>query len=256
MQETLAGKRVAVLATDGFEQSELLEPVKALRTAGAEVLVVSIEPGQIQGMQHAEKGEKVDVDLVIDQAREADFSGLVLPGGVANPDRLRTNAKAVAFVAGFFRAGKPVGAICHGPWTLIEADVVRGRTVTSWPSLKTDLRNAGARWVDQGAVTDGTLVTSRNPDDLPVFCETLIDLLTRHVLAATTPQPGQIEEMLSRQDISRETKQEILREWDRDAQALSRSENEGMGGGVEGRLDEVRHAERKLERGNGQPKHH
>jgi protease I len=250
MQAKLAGKRVAILATDGFEQSELLEPLKALRKAGALVQVVSLEPGQIQGMKHADKGEKVDVDLVIDDARETDFSGLVLPGGVANPDRLRTNAKAVKFVGDFFRTGKPVGAICHGPWTLIEADVVRGRKLTSWPSLKTDLTNAGAHWVDQEAVVDGKLVTSRNPDDLPAFCECLIDLLNAHDPTSKAQRPGRLEEMLARKDLSDEVKQKILHEWERDARALSRAENEGMVGDVEShaRLDEIQHTRRKLER--------
>ena len=256
MQTKLAGKRVAILATDGFEQSELLEPLKALRAAGAEPLVVSLQPGQIQGMKHADKGDMVDVDLVIDAAREVDFSGLVLPGGVANPDRLRTNSKAVKFVADFFRTGKPVGAICHGPWTLIEADVVRGRKMTSWPSLQTDLKNAGAHWVDKEAVVDGKLVTSRNPDDLPAFCERLIDLLAAHDPTAKAQRPGRLEEMLARKDLSDEVKRKILREWERDARALSRAENEGMGGGGENQLDEIQHAKRRLERSRGQPKHH
>lgn len=259
MQVKLAGKRVAILATDGFEQSELLEPLKALREAGAEALVVSLEPGQIQGMKHADKGDKVDVDLVIDEARETDFSGLVLPGGVANPDRLRTNSKAVKFVADFFRTGKPVGAICHGPWTLIEADVVRGRKMTSWPSLRTDLKNAGAEWVDKEAVTDGKLLTSRNPDDLPAFCARLVEMVAVHDPTAKAQRPGRLEEMLNRKDLSDEVKQKILQEWERDARALSQAEGEGMGGGVESRLDEIQHTKRKLERApprSGQPKPH
>ena len=259
MQAKLAGKRIAILATDGFEQSELLEPLKALREAGAEALVISLEPGQIQGMKHAEKGDKVDVDLVIDEARETDFSGLVLPGGVANPDRLRTNSKAVKFVAEFFRTGKPVGAICHGPWTLIEADVVRGRKMTSWPSLQTDLRNAGADWVDQEAVTDGKLLTSRNPDDLPAFCGRLVEMLAAHDPTAKPQRPGRLEEMQNRKDLSDEVKQKILQEWERDARALSQAEAEGMEGGVESRLDEIQHTKRKLERApprGGQPKPH
>lgn len=260
MQEKLAGKRVAILATDGFEQSELLEPLKALRKVGAEVQVVSLEPGQIQGMKHADKGEMVDVDLVIDDARETDFSGLVLPGGVANPDRLRTNAKAIKFIGDFFRTGKPVGAICHGPWTLIEADVVRGRKLTSWPSLKTDLKNAGAHWVDQEAVVDGKLVTSRNPDDLPAFCERFIGLLEAHDPTSKAQRPGRLEEMLARKDLTDEVKQKILHEWERDARALSRAENEGMVGGTESQIDEIQHTKRKLERARtqvprAQPKH-
>lgn len=256
MQEKLSGKRVAVLATDGFEQSELLDPLRALRSAGAEVKVVSLHPGQIQGMRHSDKGERVHVDMVIDDAREIDFAGLVLPGGVANPDRLRTNAKAVKFVADFFRSGKPVGAICHGPWTLIEADVVRGRKLTSWPSLKTDLKNAGADWVDQETVVDGELVTSRNPDDLPAFCDRLIKLLAAHDPARKAQRPGRLEEMLARRDLSDETKRKILNDWERDAQALSRAEDEGMGGGAEGRLDEIQHAKRRLERARNQSKPH
>ena len=256
MKEKLSGKRVAILATDGFEQSELLEPLKALRTAGAEVTVVSLDPGQIQGMRHSDKGEKVEVDMIVDDAREADFSGLVLPGGVANPDRLRTNAKAVRFVADFFRSRKPVGAICHGPWTLIEADVVRGRKLTSWPSLKTDLKNAGADWVDQEAVVDGALVTSRNPDDLPAFCERMIGLLAAHDPSRRTHRPGRLEEMLARKDLSDEAKRKILLEWERDAHALSSAEGEGMGGGTEGRLDEIQHAKRRLERARSQSKPH
>jgi protease I len=256
MHAKLTGKRVAILATDGFEQSELLEPLKALREASAEPLVVSLEPGQIQGMKHADKGDKIDVDLVIGDARETDFSGLVLPGGVANPDRLRTNSQAVSFVKDFFRTGKPVGAICHGPWTLIEADVVRGRKMTSWPSLRTDLRNAGAVWVDQEAVIDGKLVTSRNPDDLPAFCERLIELLAAHDPTVKAERPGRVEKMLNRKDLTSEEKQMILREWERDALALARAEGEGMGGGAESRLAEIQHARRTLIKSPDQSKQH
>ena len=229
MQDKLAGMRVAILATDGFEQSELLEPLNALRAAGAEPLVVSLQPGQIQGMNHADKGDLVSVDLVIDEAREVDFSGLVLPGGVANPDRLRTNSQAVTFIADFFRTGKPVGAICHGPWTLIEADVVRGRKMTSWPSLQTDLRNAGALWIDKEAVVDGTLVTSRNPDDLPAFCDRLIDLLAAQDPTDKAQRPERLEEMQARADLSDEVKRKILREWERDARAANRNITEQGG---------------------------
>jgi len=177
MSRNLAGQRIAILATDGFEQSELTEPHKALSAAGADVSIVSVRPGRIQGMQHHERGDSVAVTELIAEASPSAFAGLVLPGGVANPDELRTNQAAVAFARTFIQSGKPVGAICHGPWTLIEADVVRGRTVTSWPSLKTDLRNAGATWVDQEVVVDGNLVTSRKPADLPAFCRAFIDLL-------------------------------------------------------------------------------
>lgn len=177
MAGSLSGKRIAIVATDGFEQAELTEPVNALRNAGAQVDIIAPHSGAIQGMQHHDKGEMVKVDRVLDDTRPEDYAALVLPGGVANPDTLRINDKAVAFVRHFFTAHKPVGAICHGPWTLIEADAVRGRKVTSWPSLKTDLRNAGAEWVDQEVVVDRDLVTSRKPDDLPAFCRALIDSL-------------------------------------------------------------------------------
>jgi deglycase len=175
MPEVLKGKRIAVVATDGFEQSELFEPYEAIRRAGGTVDIVSLRPGLIQGMRHHEKGETIAVDFPIDQVKASIYAGLVLPGGVANPDTLRLNPAVVAFVRDFFAANKPVAAICHAPWTLIEADVVRGRTVTSWPSLRTDLRNAGARWVDQEVVVDDRLVTSRGPADLPAFCREAIE---------------------------------------------------------------------------------
>ena len=176
MSEQISGCRVAVLATDGVEQVELTKPVEALKQAGAKVSVVSPKSGEIQGMNHDQKGDKLTVDLSLDQAKPAEFDALVLPGGVANPDTLRMNEKAVAFVRQFKEAGKPIAAICHGPWTLIEADAVRGKKVTSWPSLKTDLRNAGANWVDEQVVTDGLLVTSRKPDDIPAFNKAIIAL--------------------------------------------------------------------------------
>jgi len=175
MPGKLEGKKVAILAADGFEQSELLEPRKALREAGAETVIVSLKSGRIQGMKHAEKGEQVDVDLTLDQADADEFDALVLPGGVMNPDALRMNPKAVHFVKDFHAARKPIAAICHGPWLLIEADVVDGRRVTSWPSLKTDLRNAGAEWTDAEVVCDRGLVTSRKPDDLPAFNRKMIE---------------------------------------------------------------------------------
>jgi protease I len=168
---------VAVLATNGFEQSELTEPVKALREAGAYVQIISPNPGEIQGMKHHEKGDKIKVDQTIAEATADDFDALVLPGGVANPDELRTNSDAVDFVKHFIKTGKPVAAICHGPWTLIEAEAVAGKTVTSWPSLQTDLKNAGANWVDKEVVVDGNLITSRKPDDLPAFNRELLNLL-------------------------------------------------------------------------------
>lgn len=175
MANELGGKRVAILATDGFEQSELLKPLEALRQAGADAHVIAPKAGQIQGMEHHEKGQAVTVDKTLDQVRPDEYDALVLPGGVANPDSLRTDEGAVSFIRHFVQAKKPIGAICHGPWTLIEAEGVRGRTVTSWPSLKTDLRNAGATWVDQEVVTDQGLVTSRKPDDLPAFCRKLVE---------------------------------------------------------------------------------
>jgi len=171
----LDGVRVAILATDGFEQSELFEPKKALEEAGATVKVVSLEPGEIKGWNHTNWGETIDVDLTVDEANADDFDALQLPGGVMNPDKLRMNEQAVSFIKAFFEAGKPVGAICHAPWTLIEADVVRGKTVTSWASLRTDLENAGAKWVDEEVVTDNGLVTSRKPDDIPAFNEKIIE---------------------------------------------------------------------------------
>lgn len=171
----LDGRRVAILVADGFEQVELVEPRKALDAAGAATTLVSPVPGQVQGFNHDKPGDKLPVDLALSGASAGDFDALLLPGGVANPDSLRVIPEAVAFVKAFFESGKPVGAICHGPWTMIEADVVRGRTVTSWPSLLTDLRNAGATWVDQEVVTDKGLVTSRNPSDIPAFSAKLIE---------------------------------------------------------------------------------
>ena len=170
-------RKIAVLATNGFEQAELTEPVKALRAAGATVQIVSPEAGEIQGMKHDQKGDKTKVDLELSKAQAADFDGLVLPGGVANPDTLRINPAAVTFIKSFVTAGKPIAAICHGPWTLIEAGAVKGKTMTSWPSLHSDLQNAGANWVDEEVVVDGNLVTSRKPDDLPAFNRAFLGLL-------------------------------------------------------------------------------
>lgn len=173
----IANRKVAVLATDGVEQVELTEPVKALKDASVQVSIVSPNGGQIQGMNHQEKGDKLPVDRTLSEVSPDEFDALVLPGGVANPDFLRTIPEAVAFVRHFVQAGKPIAAICHGPWTLIEADGVRGRTMTSWPSLHTDLVNAGARWEDKSVVVDGKLVTSRKPDDLPDFCREMLRVL-------------------------------------------------------------------------------
>lgn len=172
---SLSGKRVAILATDGVEQIELIEPRKALDEAGATTSVVSLKAGSIQGMNHDQPGEKIDVDTVLGSTSANDFDALLLPGGVANPDKLRTDESAVNFVRAFFEAGKPVAAICHGPWLLVEADVVQNRKVTSWPSLKTDLKNAGATWSDEQVVTDHGLVTSRKPDDIPAFNKKMIE---------------------------------------------------------------------------------
>jgi protease I len=169
--------KVAVLATDGFELAELIEPVKALRAAGATVKVISPHGGEIQGMNHHQKGEKISVDLELSRADPKDFDALLLPGGVANPDELRTDQHAISFVKDFADANKPIAAICHGPWTLIEAGAVRGKMMTSWPSLQTDLRNAGAIWFDQEVVIDGQLVTSRKPGDLYAFNHEFLKLL-------------------------------------------------------------------------------
>lgn len=171
----LQGRKVAVLATDGFEQVELTKPVEALKEAGAEVHIVAPKGGEIQGFNHHDKGDKVRVDRELSQASAQDYDGLVLPGGVINPDQLRLEEKAIDFIRHFVREEKPIAAICHGPWTLIDAGAVDGRKMTSWPSLKTDLRNAGAEWVDQEVVTDAGLVTSRNPDDLPAFCAKMVE---------------------------------------------------------------------------------
>lgn len=175
MARDLTGKRVAILATDGVEQSELQQPRDALDKAGASTRVVSLKPGSIKAWQHDKWGDEIRVDLPIADARSEDFDALLLPGGVINPDRLRMDVKAVRFVREFFTSGKPIAAICHGPWMLVEADVVRGRTVTSWPSLATDLRNAGADWVDREVVTDEGLVTSRRPDDIAAFNAKMIE---------------------------------------------------------------------------------
>jgi protease I len=175
MSEELKGRKIAFLAADGVEQIELTEPWKALEGAGAEVELVSIESGTIQGFRHLDKGETFDVDRTVSDVNATDYDGLVLPGGVANPDFLRTVDDAVKFTRQFFEQGKPVAAICHAPWTLVEAGVVEGRTLTSWPSLQTDIRNAGGTWVDEGVVVDSGLVTSRKPDDLPAFCAKAIE---------------------------------------------------------------------------------
>lgn len=175
----LNGKRVAILATDGFEQVELTEPRKALDQAGAQTEVISPKDGEIKGWKVKEWGDTVKVDKTLANARPEDYDALVLPGGVMNPDHLRMEPAAADFVRNFVAGGKPVAAICHGPWTLVEAGVVRGKTMTSWPSLKTDLRNAGAQWVDQEVCTDGQFITSRKPDDIPAFNKAIIEAIGR-----------------------------------------------------------------------------
>jgi len=172
----IKGRRIAVLATDGVEQVELTEPARALRDAGAQVDVVSPKPGKIQGMNHDKPADSIAVDVVLEDAQASDYDALVLPGGVANPDALRTSRAAVKFVEAFVAADKPIAAICHGPWTLINAGGVRGKQMTSWPSLQQDLINAGAEWTDQPVVTDHNLVTSRKPDDLPQFNKAMIEM--------------------------------------------------------------------------------
>src|SRR6056297_1583912 len=166
----LTNKKIAILATDGFEQVELTKPRAAVEEAGAKTSVVSLKGGKIQGFNHFDKGDEFPVDTTVDKADPSDFNGLILPGGVHNPDTLRGSKEAVEFVRGFFREHKPVAAICHGPWMLVEADVVKGRTLTSWPTLQTDIRNAGGTWVDEEVHCDQGLVTSRKPDDLGAFC--------------------------------------------------------------------------------------
>ncbi len=179
MPSNLAGKKIAILATDGFEQSELMDPRSALDHAGAMTVVIAPKSGSIKGWNHTDWGESVDVDQTLDQANPQEFDALVLPGGVMNPDHLRMEPKAVEFVRKFAASGKPIAAICHGPWTLIEAGVAKGKTMTSWPSVKTDLLNAGARWVDQEVVSDGQFITSRKPDDIPAFSRTIIEAVSR-----------------------------------------------------------------------------
>jgi protease I len=172
----LDGKRIAFLvANEGVEQVELTEPWKAVEQAGAQPELISLKAGKVQAFNHLDKGDTFDVDRTVDEAEASDYDGLVLPGGVANPDFLRMDERAVAFARSFFEEGKPVGVICHGPWTLVEADVVRGRKLASWPSLKTDIRNAGGEWVDEQVVVDDGLVSSRKPDDLPAFNAKIVE---------------------------------------------------------------------------------
>ncbi len=185
MSAQLSSKKVAILATDGFEQSELEGPLNALRDAGAEVKIISPRAGTIQGMNHVEKGSKFEVDIVLSEAKPSDYDALVLPGGLMNPDELRSTPAAVDFVRDFADEGKPIAAICHAPWLLIEADVIRGRRLTSWPAIQTDVRNAGGDWVDEEVVVDQGLVTSRMPDDIPAFNRKMIEEIAegKHAVA-------------------------------------------------------------------------
>jgi protease I len=204
MADQLKGRKVAFLATDGVEQVELTAPWNALKQAGADLSLVSEKPGEIQGMNHDTRGDKFHVDVEVTSVTARDFDALVLPGGVANPDKLRTNKDAVKFVRDFMELDKPVAAICHGPWLLVEADAVRGRTITSWPSLETDIRNAGGAWVDKQVQLDQKLLTSRKPDDLPAFSAKLVELLSSAIeerrldkmveqtFPASDPLPGPI----------------------------------------------------------------
>jgi protease I len=204
MPEPLKGRKVAFIATDGVERVEFTAPWNALKQAGADVTLLSDKTGEIQGMNHDEKGERFQVDALVAGASARDFDALVIPGGVANPDKLRTNKDAVNFVRDFMEADKPVAAICHGPWLLVEADALRGRTITSWPSLETDVKNAGGAWVDKQVQLDQKLLTSRKPDDLPAFCAKLVDMLTNAIderrldkmveqsFPASDPLPGPI----------------------------------------------------------------
>jgi protease I len=176
MMDTLKGLRVAILVTDGFEQAELVEPRKALNEQGAKTSIVSPKDGRVKGWKHANWGEELAVDVALSKANPDDFDALLLPGGVMNPDKLRIDPTAVGFAKAFFDAGKPVAAICHGPWMVIETGNAKGRKIASWPSLKTDLKNAGAEWIDQEVVRDGNLVTSRKPDDIPAFNREMIEL--------------------------------------------------------------------------------
>jgi protease I len=193
MSSELSGKRIAFLvAQEGVEEVELTEPWKAVEQAGGTPELIAPEKGEVQAMNHLDKGSSFKVDRTLADAKPEDYDGAVLPGGVANPDQLRTEGSATSFLKEMFAEGKPVGVICHGPWTLVEADLVRDRTITSWPSLKTDIRNAGGRWVDEEVVVDQGLVSSRNPDDLPAFCAKIVEELAegRHEVAAAGATAG------------------------------------------------------------------
>ena len=178
MSNELKGKKIAFLATDGFEEVELTDTRRNLEEAGAKTEVISLRSGKIRSWYFKDWGETIKVDRAVSEARAADYDALVLPGGVISPDKLRTDRSAVGFVRQFAESGRPVAAICHGPWILIEARLVKGRTMTSWPSIKTDLINAGANWVDQEAVTDANIITSRKPDDIPAFSNAIIQAIS------------------------------------------------------------------------------
>ncbi|MHB8381360.1 MAG: type 1 glutamine amidotransferase domain-containing protein [Candidatus Binataceae bacterium] len=192
MSDLLKGKKIAILLTNGVEQVELTEPRKALDEEGAETALVSPAEGKIQAMKHNEKGDTFKVDVALGSADPNDYDALLLPGGVSNPDELRTNPEAVSFVKAIFAKGKPVAAICHGPWMLVEADVVRGRTLTSWPSLQTDIRNAGATWVDREVVRDSQLTTSRKPDDIPAFIGEMVASFSASDGSLEKPEGGKL----------------------------------------------------------------
>ena len=183
MSQELNNKKIAILVADGFEQVELTKPKQAFESAGAQTHIVSLNSDRVQGWNHYDKADFFDVDVPLDSAKASDYDALLLPGGTVNPDRLRTNDKAVQFVKSFLDAGKPVAAICHGPWTLVETGALKGRTMTSFPSLQTDLKNAGANWVDREVVEDNGLITSRNPNDLPAFNAKAIELFAKQTLA-------------------------------------------------------------------------
>lgn len=186
MENTLAGKKVAILVANGFEQVEYTQPKEALEKAGAEVHTISLQEGNVKGWKHDHWGDEFKVDKTLGKVKASEYDGLVLPGGQMNPDILRDNEKAVSFVRNFFSEGKPVAAICHAPWLLVEADVVEGRSLTSYSSIKTDMINAGAIWKDQEVVVDGGLVTSRNPDDLPAFCKSMVEVISKGISASET----------------------------------------------------------------------
>jgi len=194
MGKKLDGKKIAILVTDGFEQVEMTIPRDALEEAGADVKIVSPKSGKIQGMNHADKGDKFDVDIELKDVNPDEFDALLIPGGLMNPDQLRSTQEALDFTRHFFEVGKPVAAICHGPWVLIDAGVVRGRTMTSWPAIKTDVKNAGATWVDEEVVVDNGLVTSRKPDDIPAFNTKMIEEFAegKHAAIAVT-EPATLE---------------------------------------------------------------